>query len=119
MAVLLAGAGTTTPSTLQVELIEKIEPDVWMGMPSYALHLASLAEQNGHRLADGSVDLVITSAEPISEAKREKIELMWGARLRDSFGMTEAGMMGGGGWRSAAFGLDRPVPRRSGRPRHA
>jgi phenylacetate-CoA ligase len=94
MAVLLAGAGTSTPSTLQVELIEKIEPDVWMGMPSYALHLASLAEQRGHPLADGSVNVVITSAEPISEAKREKIELMWGARLRDSFGMTEAGMMG-------------------------
>jgi phenylacetate-CoA ligase len=94
MAVLLAGAGTTTPSSLQLELIEKVRPQVWMGMSSYALHLANLADQNGHDLARGSVELVVCSAEPISQAKREKIELMWGARVRDSFGMTEAGMMG-------------------------
>jgi phenylacetate-CoA ligase len=94
MAVLMAGAGTTTPSSLQLELIDKISPDVWMGMPSYALHLASLAEERGDPFANGAVKLVITSAEPISPAKREKIELMWGAKLFDSFGMTEAGMMG-------------------------
>jgi len=34
------------------------------------------------------------SAEPVSQAKREKIERSWGARLTDTFGMTEAGMMG-------------------------
>jgi phenylacetate-CoA ligase len=94
MGVLMAGAGTTTPSSLQLELIEKIRPDVWMGMPSYALHLASVAEERGHPLAHGSANLVITSAEPISQAKREKIETLWGAKLIDSFGMTEAGMMG-------------------------
>jgi phenylacetate-CoA ligase len=95
MAVLMAGAGTTTPSSLQLELIDKLRPDVWMGMSSYALHLANLADQNGLDLACGSVGLVICSAEPISKGKREKIELTWGARVRDSFGMTEAGMMGG------------------------
>jgi phenylacetate-CoA ligase len=94
MAVLMAGAGTTTPSSLQLELIDKVKPDVWMGMSSYALHLANLADEDGRELAGGSVKLVICSAEPISSAKREKIELLWGARLRDSFGMTEAGMMG-------------------------
>jgi phenylacetate-CoA ligase len=94
LAVLMAGAGTTTPSSLQLELIDKVRPGVWMGMSSYALHLANLADQDGHELSRGSVELVICSAEPISQAKREKIEGMWGARLRDSFGMTEAGMMG-------------------------
>ncbi len=94
MAVLMAGAGTTTPSSLQLELIDKVKPDVWMGMSSYALHLANLADEDGRELAGGSVKLVICSAEPISSAKREKIELLWGARLRNSFGMTEAGMMG-------------------------
>jgi phenylacetate-CoA ligase len=94
LAVLMAGAGTTTPSSLQLELIDKVKPAVWMGMSSYALHLANLADQDGHELARGPVELVICSAEPISQAKREKIETMWGARLRDSFGMTEAGMMG-------------------------
>jgi phenylacetate-CoA ligase len=41
-----------------------------------------------------SVKRVMTSAEPVSQAKRDKIERSWGARLTDTFGMTEAGMMG-------------------------
>ena len=94
MAVIMAGAGTTTPSSLQLELIDKIKPAIWMGMPSYALHLASLAEERGNPLANGSVEFVITSAEPISQAKREKIERMWGAKVYDCFGMTEGGMLG-------------------------
>jgi phenylacetate-CoA ligase len=90
----MAGAGTTTPSSLQLELIDKIKPGIWMGMPSYALHLASLSEERGDPLANGSVKFVITSAEPVSHAKREKIEQMWGARVYDCFGMTEGGMVG-------------------------
>jgi phenylacetate-CoA ligase len=94
LGVLTPGAGTTTPSALQLELIDKLRPDVFVGMSSYALHLANLADQEGLDLAAGSVRLVICSAEPISQAKRSKLETMWGARVRDSFGMTEAGMMG-------------------------
>jgi phenylacetate-CoA ligase len=94
LAVLMAGAGTTTPSGLQLELIDKVRPGLWMGMSSYALHLANLADHIGLDLCRGSVERIICSAEPISNAKREKIEAMWGARLFDSFGMTEAGMMG-------------------------
>lgn len=93
MGALMAGAGTTTPSALQIELIEKLGPDVLVGMSSYALHLANLADQKKIGLADGPVKLVICSAEPLSAAKREKIGRMWGAEVRDSFGMTEAGMM--------------------------
>src|SRR5438874_4456174 len=60
-------------------------------MSSYALHLANLAEARGVKL---DVRRVMTSAEPVSQAKRDKIERSWGARLTDTFGMTEAGMMG-------------------------
>jgi phenylacetate-CoA ligase len=93
LGVLLAGAGTTTSSALQIELIDKLRPDVLIGMSSYALHLANLADNNGIDLAGGPVNLVICSAEPLSVAKREKLGRMWGAQVRDSFGMTEAGMM--------------------------
>ncbi len=93
MGALLAGAGTTTPSTLQIELIDKLSPDVLVGMSSYALHLANMADQKNIDLANGSVKLVICSAEPVSAAKREKLGRIWGAEVRDSFGMTEAGMM--------------------------
>src|SRR5260221_6638227 len=62
-------------------------------MSSYALHLANLAEaKNPDALS--SVKKILTSAEPVSQAKRDKIERTWGAKLTDTFGMTEAGMMG-------------------------
>jgi phenylacetate-CoA ligase len=93
LGALMAGAGTTTPSALQIELIDKLEPDIFIGMSGYALHLANMADQKGIDLARGSVKLVICSAEPLSLAKREKLARMWGADVRDSFGMTEAGMM--------------------------
>jgi phenylacetate-CoA ligase len=104
IAVNWAGSGTTTPSVMQLELIDRLRPDVWMGMSSYGLHLANLAEARGLDLAKSSVKTILCSAEPLSEAKRAKLSRQWGAQVRDTFGMTEAGMMGaedagGGGFR--------------------
>src|SRR3954468_24143369 len=86
-----AGSGASTPSALQVELIQRLKPTVWLGMSSYALNIANLAEAKGIRL---DVGRLMTSAEPVSQAKRDKIERTWGAKLTDTFGMTECGMMG-------------------------
>jgi phenylacetate-CoA ligase len=86
-----AGSGTSTPSALQLELIQRLKPTIWLGMSSYALHLANLAEAKGIQF---SLKHVMTSAEPVSQAKRDKIERSFGAKLTDNFGMTEAGMMG-------------------------
>ena len=86
-----AGSGASTPSALQVELIQRLKPTVWLGMSSYALHLANLAEAKGAELR---LERIMTSAEPVSRAKRDKIERSFGAKLTDTFGMTEAGMMG-------------------------
>jgi phenylacetate-CoA ligase len=63
-------------------------------MSGYALHLANLAEARGIDLANLGIKHVMCSAEPVSQAKRDKIERTFGARLTDNFGMTEAGMMG-------------------------
>jgi phenylacetate-CoA ligase len=89
-----AGAGTSTPSPLQLELIQRLKPTLWLGMSSYALHLANLAEARGVDLSKLGIKHVMCSAEPVSQAKRDKIERSWGAKLTDNFGMTEAGMMG-------------------------
>jgi phenylacetate-CoA ligase len=89
-----AGSGTSTPSALQLELIQRLRPTIWLGMSGYALHLANLAEARGVDLTRCGVERVMCSAEPVSQAKREKIERSWGAQLTDTFGMTEAGMMG-------------------------
>jgi phenylacetate-CoA ligase len=99
-----AGSGTTTPSPMQLDLIARLKPSIWTGMSSYGLHLANLAEARGVDLASGSVETILCSAEPLSEAKRAKLARHWGARVFDTFGMTEAGMMGaedeaGGGFR--------------------
>ena len=87
--------GAGTPSALQIDLLDRLQPTVWMGMSSYGIHLANLAEDSGIDLAGGSVNTILCSAEAVSGSKREKIKRMWGAELWDGFGMTEAGMMGG------------------------
>jgi phenylacetate-CoA ligase len=104
IAVNWAGSGATTPSLMQLDLIERLKPTIWTGMSSYGLHLANLAEARGVDLAAGAVETVLCSAELLSDAKRAKLARHWGARVFDTFGMTEAGMMGaedaaGGGFR--------------------
>jgi phenylacetate-CoA ligase len=90
-----AGAGNSTPSAVQIDLINRLQPTTWMGMSSYGIHLANMAEDQGIDLAGSSVETILTSAEPLSISKREKISRMWGAEVWDGFGMTECGMMGG------------------------
>jgi phenylacetate-CoA ligase len=73
IAMTWAGAGTTTPSSLQLDLIQRLRPTVWIGMPSYALHLATLAATQGIDLAGSSVATLMCSAEPLSGPKRAKL----------------------------------------------
>jgi phenylacetate-CoA ligase len=88
------GAGNSYPSAAQLDLIETLRPTVFIGMSSFALHLANLAETRGINLVEGSVRKLICSAETLSAAKREKLSRMWGAEVFDVFGMSEAGLMG-------------------------
>lgn len=90
-----AGSGSSTPSALQIDLLHRLKPTVWMGMSSYGIHLANLADEIGVDLANGSVKTILCSAEAISNSKRAKIKRLWNAEIWDGFGMTEAGMMGG------------------------
>ncbi len=90
-----AGAGAALPSAIQLELIATFKPSLWMGMNSYGLHLGNMAEAHGVDLAGGSVERVLCTAEPMSEAKRAKLQRAWGAEVFDCFGMTECTMMGG------------------------
>jgi len=94
IGVLWAGSGANTPSRVQLELIQELQPTIWMGMPSYGLHLANLADEMGIDLAASNVRKVIVGAEALSEAKREKLERCWGAEVNDFFGMTEIGILG-------------------------
>lgn len=94
IGILWAGSGASTPSTVQLSLIDRLKPTILLTMSSYALHLANLAEAQGFDLVRSSVRKIMCTAEPLSQAKREKLEAMWGAKVYDCFGMTEASMMG-------------------------
>jgi len=91
------GAGTNTPSEVQLELIRELKPTIWIGMASYGLHLANLAEVKGMDLASSTVKKLLVAAEPLSPVKREKLERAWGAEVFDHFGMTEAAIVSGEG----------------------
>jgi phenylacetate-CoA ligase len=94
VGMIWVGAGNVCPSEVQLTLIQNLKPTVFMGMSSFALHLANLAAAKSINLASSSVRKVICSAETLSDAKREKIGRMWGAEVYDVFGMSEAGLMG-------------------------
>jgi len=91
------GAGTNTPSEVQLELIDHLKPTVWCGMASYGLHLANLAEARGFDLKNSTVKKIIVAAEPLSPVKRKKLEAAWGAEVFDHFGMTEGAWVAGEG----------------------
>lgn len=91
---LWAGAGNQTPSAAQVRLIEDMGVTVWCGMPSFALHLGHVAEAAGRPLADGSLHTLVTTAEPLTPAKRMRLADVSGARVVDTFGMSEATLFG-------------------------
>ena len=91
------GAGTNTPSEVQLELIDQLKPTIWLGMASYGLHLANLAESKNYDLSSSSVEKIIVAAEPLSPVKRKKLEDAWGAEVFDHFGMTEAAFVAGEG----------------------
>src|SRR4051812_11324408 len=89
------GAGNNTSSDTQLELIHDLKPTIWIGMASYGLHLANLAETKGIDLSRSTVKKLVVAAEPLSPVKREKLERAWGAQVFDHFGMTEAAIVSG------------------------
>ncbi len=94
VAMAWVGAGSAAPSELQLDLLALFKPTLWIGMSSYGIHLANLARTRELRLSELGVRKVITTAEPLSQAKRDKLAREWNARVFDSFGMTECTMMG-------------------------
>ncbi len=88
------GAGNVVPTAAQIELIDTLKPTAFLGMSSFALHMANTALARGLDLRDSSVRKLVVSAETLSQAKREKLERLWNAEVYDVFGMSEAGLMG-------------------------
>lgn len=87
------GAMTTIA---RLELIRNIEANVIFCTPSYALHMAEIAQENQIDVAKLSIERIIVAGEPGGSipAVREQIEAFWNARVIDHSGASEVGPWG-------------------------
>ncbi len=69
--------------------VTRLAPDVVALTPSYALHLAELAEARGIDLAGSSVRRLLVAGEPGGgePALRARLEAAWGARVTEAMGI--------------------------------
>ena len=87
----IAGGGMT--STARLRFLIDHKATVICCTPTYALHLAELAAEEGIDVAGSRVRAIIVAGEPGGSipATRERIETVWQARVFDHYGMTELG----------------------------
>jgi phenylacetate-CoA ligase len=90
----LPGGGMTTTARLRFLLDN--QATVVLCTPTYALHLAETAREEGIDLPASRVRALIVAGEPGGSipATRNRIETGWGARVFDHTGMTETGPLG-------------------------
>jgi phenylacetate-CoA ligase len=93
-ALSVPGGGMSTRQRARAILVHDIS--VLVCTPTYALHLAEVAEQEGLAIADSSVRITIQAGEPGASlpATKNRIETAWGARCYDHAGATEVGAWG-------------------------
>lgn len=93
-ALALPGGGMSSLQRLKFML--KNDVTVLVCTPTYALHLAEVAEHEGINLAESNVRITIHAGEPGASlpATKELIERSWGAQCCDHAGATEVGAWG-------------------------
>jgi len=93
-ALAVPGGGMTSVQRARAILDHDIS--VLVCTPTYALHLAEVAEQEGVDLVRSSVNITIQAGEPGASlpATKHRIEAAWGARCYDHAGATEVGAWG-------------------------
>ncbi|MDE2887822.1 MAG: phenylacetate--CoA ligase family protein [Gemmatimonadota bacterium] len=92
----MAITGGSMSSTQRLHAIEEHRATVLVCTPTYALHLAEVAETEGIDIAGSSIRATIHAGEPGAglPATRRRIEEAWGARCYDHAGATEVGAWG-------------------------
>jgi phenylacetate-CoA ligase len=93
-ALAIPGGGQDTAQRLAA--MESLGATAVCCTPSYALHLAEVAQERGIALARLGVRATVHAGEPGAgiPAVRARIESAWGARAYDHAGMTEMGAYG-------------------------
>lgn len=93
--MLVASSGGMS-SMGRLDLIRSVRATAIVSTPSYALHLADVAQQHQIDVAQLDVRHVIVTGEPGGSiaAVRDQIESAWGAKVIDQCGATEIGPWG-------------------------
>jgi phenylacetate-CoA ligase len=92
----MAVTGGSMSSVQRLQAIDEHRATVLICTPTYALHLAEVAEAEGIDIAASSIRATIHAGEPGAglPATRRRIEEAWGARCYDHAGATEVGAWG-------------------------
>jgi len=93
---LLPGGGMD--GAMRAGIVERFKPTVLCCTPSYALYLGRVMQDLGRDPATSSVTKLFCAGEPSMAIgpTREKLEDLWGARLVEFYGCTEAAPQAGG-----------------------
>lgn len=93
-ALVIPGGGLSTLARL--DLIRSARATAIFATPSYAMHMAQVAEENSVELADFEVQRIIVAGEPGGSvpAIRSRIESAWNAKVVDHSGASEIGPWG-------------------------
>ncbi|MBU0729361.1 MAG: AMP-binding protein [Proteobacteria bacterium] len=79
----------------QWDLIQKLQPDGMVGVPSFLLRIASWARENGIDPGKSGIRSIVTIGEPVRKADHSltalgrDLESAWGGRIFSSYGATE------------------------------
>jgi phenylacetate-CoA ligase len=95
LGLLIVPAGNAAPIEQQIDMMRTYGTTVLAGTPSY-LHRLTEEAQKLVDLHSLHVRMMFLGAEAWSEAFRAYLQKAWGARVFDSYGMTEIGLAGAG-----------------------
>ncbi|VVB77295.1 AMP-binding enzyme [uncultured archaeon] len=85
VGVMAVGTPNITRPELAIELIDRLRPDVWFSMPSYALRLLAAADAKG---SDCVPKKIMISDEILSDAELDELK-KFGAELYETYGPAE------------------------------
>lgn len=86
--------GAASPM-LVLEMIQRVQPNAIVGVPSFLRVIAEKAREAGFNLANGSVKKAVCIGEPIRDQafalnhSGRAIEAAWGAKVYSTYGVTE------------------------------
>ena len=92
----IPGGGLT--AELRANIILRYEPTILATLPSQLLRIGRVMQEMGHDPAKTSIKRLFTGGEPAAgvPSTRERLEDMWGAKVVEFYGCTEAAPHSGG-----------------------